>query len=350
MNSSKARTILVLILLASSLMWFRPIPPCEAQAPQIVHLHLWNDEYVLDKMEWTDHAPIYPYAWLDESNATYISDHCETGGYKPLEGNFTFQSLNYMESTTNITAIDCMALISSSANTVIIDVHFDNGNGSWYSGGNWYGTESYTTKWYSLQADLLPNIVHNVSEVNNLKMQLEDYMVSASGWPVSVLSAYLDVTISTLDFLTIYAKSASTGENLTMPFTIQGAWNSTPYQYLIEKASYDVAFPTLWNYNGSHSWSFVNWTDYYGEGYFYSERIINFTQGIEYTVFYSISRNWDPGGWTDFILGLIGFGLMFFSWIFGYGLWKDDEYAKAIGVWLGMFTIGLGIFTVMLGG
>lgn len=352
MNSSKARAILILILLGSSLMWFRPVPPCKAQAPQIVHLHLWNDEYVLDKMEWTTHTPIYPSAWLDENNATSISNH-NVGYYKALEGNFTFQNLNYMPSLTNVTAINCMALIQSTANAVVIDVHFDNGNGSWSSPGsvgNWYGTESYSLKWYGLEANHLNSSLHNVTEVNNAKMQLEDYMTNAGGWPVGVLSSYLDVTISTLDFLTINAKSASTGENLTMPFTINGAWNSTPYQYVIDKAVYDVAFPTLWDYNGSHSWSFVNWTDYGGGGYFYSERIINFTSGTEYTLYYSLTRNWDPGGWVNFIIGLIGFGLMFFSWIFGYGLWKDDEYAKAIGVWLGMFTIGLGIFTVMLGG
>lgn len=349
MNSSKARAILILILLAFSLMWFRPVPPCEAQAPQIVNVKLWVDEYVLDRMEWTTHTPIYPYAWLDEDNATSISNY-NPGYYHALDGNFTFQPLNYMSSLTNVTAIDCIALIGSTANPVVIDVHIDNGNGSWCSVGNWYGTTAYSTYWYSLLGNKLISSLNNVSAVNKAKLQVEDAYSNAGGWPSGITSCYLNVTISTLDFLTIYAKSASDGENLTMPFTINGAWNSTPYQYLIDKAVYDVAFPTLWNYNGSHSWSFVNWTDYGGGGYFYSERIINFTQGTEYTLYYTLSRNWDPGGWTNFIIGLIGFGLMFFSWIFGYGLWKDDEYAKAIGVWLGMFTIGLGIFTVILGG
>lgn len=348
MNSSKARAILILILLASSLMWFRPIPPCEAQAPQIVNVKLWVDEFTEDVKQWQNHTGSIP--WLDENNATYIYDY-SGGVYLNKDGNFSFQPLNYNPSLTNVTAIDCIALIGATANTVIIDVHIDNGGSSWQSVGNWYGTTAYSTYWYGLTGNSLISKLNNVSAVNKAKMQVEDNLgYSAGGWPTVVYSAYLNVTISTLDFLTINAKSASTGENLTMPFTINGAWNSTPYQYLIDKAVYDVAFPTLWNYNGSHTWTFVNWTDYDGGGYFYSERIINFTQGTEYTLYYTLSRNWDPGGWTNFILGLIGFGLMFFSWIFGYGLWKDDEYAKAIGVWLGMFTIGLGIFTVMLGG
>jgi len=140
------------------------------------------------------------------------------------------------------------------------------------------------------------------------------------------------------------------GNNLSMPFMLDGMWNSTFFSYDMALANYSISFPSAWNFNGSHTWNFINWTDYGGGGYFYTERIIIFTEETQYTVYYSISRNWDPGGWVNFILGLIGFGLMFFSWIFGYGLWKDDEYAKAIGVWLGMFTIGLGIFTVMLGG
>lgn len=140
------------------------------------------------------------------------------------------------------------------------------------------------------------------------------------------------------------------GNNVSMPFMLDGMWNSTFFSYDMALANYSISFPSAWNFNETYTWNFINWTDYGGGGYFYTERIIIFTEETQYTVYYSISRNWDPGGWVNFIIGLIGFGLMFFSWIFGYGLWKDDEYAKAIGVWLGMFTIGLGIFTVMLGG
>jgi hypothetical protein len=56
------------------------------------------------------------------------------------------------------------------------------------------------------------------------------------------------------------------------------------------------------------------------------------------------------GLWANFGIGILGLIMMFLSWFVAYWCHKDGDTAKGILLWLAMFIIGYGFFTVLLGG
>jgi len=54
--------------------------------------------------------------------------------------------------------------------------------------------------------------------------------------------------------------------------------------------------------------------------------------------------------WANFGIGILGLIMMFLSWFVAYWCHKDGDTAKGILLWLAMFIIGYGFFTVLLGG
>lgn len=385
MNSSKPRAILILILLASSLVWF--YPSCKASTIVDEDFENWNVNSWLiysdgSQIVYADIGRGGSYGLFVEESCSYPGNNKEFIYRYPTAMNelsLTFYVNFHWIVLTGISPIEEFIYVEDGGASLaqyMVGIKLVDGLTYFvaYSGGtNTYYPlyEISYAHWYKIKLVIFRNAtngydrlwIDNVLLVDNSGIDTElpggggmngFYLGMVGGdvdewwFDIDDIKIY-DSTSGGSELLNIYAESGSNGENITMPFTINRTWYSTPYSCAMDPGIYDVAFPTMWNLNGSHTWNFINWTDSNG-GYSYSERIINFTEEATYIVYYSLNRNWDPGGWVNFILGLIGFGLMFFSWIFGYGLWKDDEYAKAIGVWLGMFTIGLGIFTVMLGG
>lgn len=54
--------------------------------------------------------------------------------------------------------------------------------------------------------------------------------------------------------------------------------------------------------------------------------------------------------WANFGIGFLGLIMMFLSWFVAYWCHKEGDTAKGVLLWLAMFIIGYGFFTVLLGG
>lgn len=65
-------------------------------------------------------------------------------------------------------------------------------------------------------------------------------------------------------------------------------------------------------------------------------------------VYAQVPRPIEPN--YNFGIGLIGLIMMFLSWFVAYWEYKDEQYAEAIMYWIVLFGIGVGLFTVLLGG
>jgi hypothetical protein len=150
---------------------------------------------------------------------------------------------------------------------------------------------------------------------------------------------YVDVSFQALDI--------RTGQNLSIPIYLNGTGYSTPCTISVYPPStLDVSVIQTWDFNSSHHMSFLNWSDGNTETF----RTLSITDFHTYTIYYGLERNWDPGGWINFFIGIVGLILIASSWIMLKIFWNDDEYAKAIGIWLAMLILGFGLTTVLLGG
>lgn len=146
--------------------------------------------------------------------------------------------------------------------------------------------------------------------------------------------------------LTILCIDQATGLNFSLPVYFNGSLHYSPHS---ENVTYlqnvTIRILEIREYNKTHSYVFKNWAD----GSKSSTRTYFMDSDQSATAYYLLVRKWDPGGWINFGIGLLGLLMMGASWLFLYHFWTSKEYAKALVVWIALFIVGFGFFTVMLG-
>lgn len=175
---------------------------------------------------------------------------------------------------------------------------------------------------------------------------LEGTIIGKARYDYIRCTDYLEYPPTAIVKLSIYAYNIETNQNLTIsiPFSINSTFYDTPFVGYKNFGYYALAPRMHWN-NKSHVFDFVNWSDYNG-----AERTIYLNSPKTYIMQYQVSEKWDPGGWVDFFIGVAGLFLIFGSWISLKVFWDDEEYAKALGTWIVMLILGIGLTTVLLGG
>lgn len=134
-------------------------------------------------------------------------------------------------------------------------------------------------------------------------------------------------------------------QTLNIPFVLNTSSFNCPYNESLDQASYIMEALGQWN-NKTHIYTFVNWSD----GSTNLIRTFTLDEDKSFIVYYTIGVKYDPGGWINFGIGLVGLILIFLSWIVLKLKWKDHDYSSAIGYWLLLMVIGIALFTVMVGG
>ena len=147
--------------------------------------------------------------------------------------------------------------------------------------------------------------------------------------------------------LAVYANNLDGNASIGVVFKIGVSWYHTPSLLNYPSDStISLTMSQISALNQTHNWRFVGWSDNSSD----RTKTFNMATSQSCLAYYSLEpKGGDPGGWINFWIGFLGLGMMFSSWIFLKHYWDEDEYAKALGTWIALFTIGIGVFTIMLG-
>jgi len=187
------------------------------------------------------------------------------------------------------------------------------------------------------------------THVDTFRVNYEPVGKSGGTHNVEITYSYINVTY-TASYSDLHIQGYDqNAENITVPYGIVGIGiYNTPHTHVeLEHENYTIVMRERRDLNKTHYAVFVRWND---TGSTNNTRVIDHDSEGTYTAIYTVYRGTDLSDTIIFGIGVVGLGLMFLSWVIARDYWKQGEYANAVGYWMALFFIGVGLFTVLLGG